>query len=321
MIPGQTREFPMRKYLARRLLHFVFLIWAASTLTFFLFHLIPGDPAVHILGEGARIEDIKALRRELGLDIPVLKKYGNFQMAILTLDFGISIVSRKKVSTTILAYLPNTLFLSLTALLMATVLSFFMGYVAAVKQNSLIDSMVTLISSIGVALPDFLLAPLLILFFSIHLGWFPVSGSGGVKYLILPAMTLALSMTAFLTRIIKTSLAREMNRSYVVLARAKGVSDSKLFFKHILKNALSPIISTLGLQLGALLSGTIITETIFSWQGIGCLLFKSITRRDYPLVQGVVVFIVSVYLTLHLMVDFIYLLADPRQQKEIRKSE
>lgn len=311
----------MTKFLTRRLAHFVFLLWAVSSLTFCLIHLIPGDPAVHILGQGADREDIGRLRHELGLDVPVLEKYLYFQKSLLTLDLGISLVNRKKVLRNIMVYLPRTVVLSLAALALALVLSFVLGYAAAFRENSAIDHLATLISSLGIALPAFLLGPLLIFLFSVRLGWLPVSGSDGNRHLILPALTLAFSLTAYLTRIIKTSLVREMGRPYVVLARSKGLSERKIFFKYILKNALSPVVSALGLQLGALLSGAVITETVFSWQGIGSLLLKSIASRDYPMVQGLVLFIVSVYIFLHLLIDLAYLLIDPRQLNEIKKSQ
>ncbi|MCK4837032.1 MAG: ABC transporter permease [Candidatus Aminicenantes bacterium] len=309
----------MLKFCIKRSFHFVFLIWAASSITFCFIHLIPGDPVVHILGEGSNKEDIQRLRSELKLDESILNQYVDFQKSLLFLDFGKSIVNRKKVIDNILIYLPNTLFLSIFAMGIAVLLSFPMGILAAFKQNSFFDSLVTFISSTGIALPNFLLGPLLILLFSIRLGWFPVSGSEGVEYLILPSLTLGLSMTSFLTRIIKASIAMEINKSYVVLAKSKGFSDLKIFFKHILKNALTPIITTLGLQMGALLTGTIITETIFSWQGIGCLLIQSINRRDYPMIQGVVVFMTITYLFVHLLVDIIYLIINPRQLNEIKK--
>jgi peptide/nickel transport system permease protein len=307
----------MITFILKRLIIFIFLVWVISSVIFILINLIPGDPAIHILGEGARFSDIHRLRTTLELNESIFVRYINFQKSLLYIDFGESIFNRKKVITNIFIYFPNTIYLSISSILVAIVLSFLLGIIAAFHQGSLWDTLITLLSSFGLAIPNFFLGPLLIHILSIKLGWFPVSGSDGIKYLILPSITLGLSMTAFLTRIIKIAIVTEINKPYILLARAKGLSKSRIFFIHVLKNCLNPIITTIGLQFGALLTGTIITEVIFSWQGIGCLLINSINRRDFPMIQGLVIFITIIYLLLNLIIDLIYFFLNPKLRYEI----
>lgn len=309
----------MKKYILKRLFLVLFLLAAASTMVFFLVHLVPGDPVVTILGEGAGIEDIERLKQELNLDKPLIRQYLDFAGNLVDLSLGKSIFNNKTVRRNILIYLPNTLYLALTAMVLALIISFPPGIWAAFKGDNhrVLDASVTLLSSIGLAIPNFFLGPLLIIIFSLKLGWLPVSGSKGIEYIILPALTLATSMSAFLTRITRGSMAAELKKPYVVLARAKGLTEFQIFRKHLLKNSLIPIVTAVGLQLGALLTGTIITETIFSWQGIGSLLVTSIQRRDYPMVQGIIVFITFIYLILSFLVDLSYFIIDPRIRHEI----
>jgi peptide/nickel transport system permease protein len=286
---------------------------------FFLIHFIPGDPVTSILGEGANIEDIQRIRRELNLHKSIWDQYLDFNKNLLNLSFGKSIYNDKKVIHNILTYLPNTLYLAAVSMALALLISFPLGAWAAFRENTPVDSLVTFISSAGLAIPNFFLGPLLIILFSLKLGLLPVSGSEGLKYIVLPALTLGTSMSAFLTRIIRVSIGTELKKSYVVLARAKGLSETKIFLKHLLKNSMIPIVTTIGLQLGALLTGAIVTETIFSWEGIGFLLITSIKRRDYPMVQGLIVFITFIYLIVNLLVDLSYFILDPKIRYEIKK--
>jgi len=302
----------MTGYVLKKILQLILLIFAAASLIFFLLQLIPGDPVVQILGEGANVEDMQRLRQELRLDRPLWTQYGNFLSDLGNLSFGRSLFDRKPVIQTIGKYLPNTVYLALAALTIALAISFPLGVLAASRENGPIDVAVTIFTSLGLAIPHFVLGLLFILLFSVGLGWLPVSGSGTLKHLILPALTLGLSMSAFLTRLVKASVSQEMKKPYVLLARAKGLTAGRIFWRHILKNAMIPLVTAIGLHLALLLSGAIITETLFSWQGIGILLIKSIQRRDFPMTQGLVAFITFVYLLVHFLVDLSYPVLDPR---------
>lgn len=296
----------------------VFLLIATASLVFFLVHIIPGDPVLSILGQGAGNEDILRLRQELNLHKPLLHQYIDFMTNLFNLGPGHSLFNHQPVLTEILSAFPNSLYLALTSLMVALLISFPLGAWGALKSETgeLADVSVTILSSLGMAIPNFILGPLLIIVFSVQLGWLPVSGSGGFTHIILPAVTLGTSVSAFMTRMIRTSVVMELNKPYVLLARAKGLSRWQLLRKHLLINALIPVVTALGLQLGALLAGTIITETVFSWQGIGSLLVNSIHRRDYPMVQGVIVFITFLYLLLNFTVDLSYMVLDPQQRRK-----
>ncbi|MCK4763642.1 MAG: ABC transporter permease [Candidatus Aminicenantes bacterium] len=309
----------MKRYIVKRILLLLFLLFAVSTMIFFPVHLIPGDPVVKILGEGANSEDVERLRRDLNLHKPLFHQYLDFIRRLLDLSFGKSLFNNREVMANILKYLPNTIYLTIAAMTAAILISLPLGVLAAFKKESLLDAAVTFISSAGLAIPNFFLGPLLVIVFSIKLGWFPVSGCEGSKYIVLPALTLGTSMSAFLTRITRTVVSLELQKPYVLLARAKGLSEFRVFREHVFKNALIPVITTMGLQFGALLTGAVITETIFSWQGIGVLLVESITRRDYPMIQGLIVFITFVYLLVNFLVDLSYFALDPRIRKEVQR--
>jgi peptide/nickel transport system permease protein len=302
----------VKKYIIKRTLLLLFLLGAVSTIIFFMIHLVPGDPVTSVLGPGAGREDIERVRRELGLDKPVIYQYLDFIKNLANLSFGKSISNNQAVIDNILQALPFTIYLAVTSMLFALMISLPLGTLAAFKENTAVDASITFISSIGLAIPNFFLGPLLIILFSIKLGWLPVSGSESFKHIILPMLTLGISMSAFLTRITRSAVGTELKKPYVVLAMAKGLTGSQIFWRHLLKNAMIPIVTTIGLQLGALLTGAIITEKVFSWQGIGSLLLVSIKQRDYPMVQGIIVFIAFVYLTLSFLVDLSYFIIDPR---------
>jgi peptide/nickel transport system permease protein len=272
-----------------------------------------------VLGPGASREDIERVRRELNLDKPIIHQYLDFIKNLGNLSFGKSISNNQKVIDNILLALPNTIYLAVTSMLLALIISLPLGTLAAFKENTAVDASVTFISSVGLAIPNFFLGPLLIILFSIELGWLPVSGSESFKHIILPMLTLGISMSAFLTRITRSAVGTELKKPYVVLAMAKGLTGNQIFRKHLLKNAMIPIATTIGLQLGALLTGAIITEKVFSWQGIGSLLIVSIKQRDYPMVQGIIVFIAFVYLTLSFIVDLSYFIIDPRTSRSFHK--
>jgi peptide/nickel transport system permease protein len=308
----------MWKYLFKRFFLFLFLLICVATLVFLLLHVVPGDPAISVLGADASQEDIQRIRQHLNLDRPFFQQYIHFLEEQIHLRFGESLIDGSPVGESIFRVLPNTVYLAFFAMGLALLISFPLGVWAAFKEHSVYDASVTLISSLGVAVPNFFLGPLLIIFFSIKLGWLPVSGTGGFRHVILPGLTLATSMSALLTRIIKTSVAAELKKPYILLARAKGISGLQLFKNHLFKNALIPIITTVGLQFGALLSGTVITETVFSWQGIGYLLVNAIRQRNYPMVQGIIILVTCFYLLLSFLVDISYFTIDPRIRHNMR---
>lgn len=306
----------MLKYTGKRVAFLFLLVWAVSSVTFFLIRSVPGDPVHYLLGPRAGQEDIQRLRRGLKLERSVWDQYLEYQGRILKFDFGRSFFNGKGVFSNIFNYLPNTLLLSLISMFVALMISFPTGAVAAFKIDSFYDLSVTTISSLGLSMPNFILGPVLVLVFSVQAGWLPVSGSEGLRHIVLPSLTLGLSMSAVLVRVIKVAVNMELSKPYVLLARSKGLSQPKIFIRHVLKNALPVILTATGLQMGALVTGTIVTETIFSWEGIGCLLVKSVYRRDYPVIQGLVVSMMILYLLVNLLVDMIVAVVHPKIRDE-----
>ena len=302
----------MKRYLIQRSLLFLPTLFGALTLVFFLIHLVPGDPIEIMLGETASAADKEELRRSLALDQPLMVQYRNFLTGLLSGDLGRSLYEQSGVTDLIRTRLPATIELTLCAMAMAIIISFPLATLAAVNKGSWIDRGSLLFSLLGLSLPNFWLGPLLMIIFSIQLGWTPVSGRGGIDHLLLPSLTLGLGMAAILTRILRTSLLQVTNEDYVRTAHAKGLSEKVVWFKHTLRNALLSVITIMSLQVGSLLSGSIITETIFSWPGIGRLTVQAIQSRDYPLVQGCVLVIATSYLLVNLLTDIFYQLADPR---------
>jgi peptide/nickel transport system permease protein len=302
----------VKPYLIQRSLLFLPTLFGALTLVFFLIHLVPGDPIEIMLGETASAADKEELRRSLALDQPLMVQYRNFLTGILSGDLGRSLYEQSGVTDLIRARLPATIELTLCAMAMAIIISFPLATLAACNKGSWIDRGSLLFSLLGLSLPNFWLGPLLMIIFSIQLGWTPVSGRDGIDHLLLPSLTLGLGMAAILTRILRTSLLQVTNEDYVRTARAKGLSEKVVWFKHTLRNALLSVITIMSLQVGSLLAGSIITETIFSWPGIGRLTVQAIQSRDYPLVQGCVLVIATSYLLVNLLTDIFYQLADPR---------
>ncbi len=302
----------MLPYIARRLVMLIPVVLGVVTLVFFLIHMIPGDPVEIMLGEQAQAADKETLRRELKLDRPIGEQYLVYLSGLPRADLGRSIHSREPVLQTILKRFPATLILTLAAMIVAVLIAIPIGILSAVRQYSLMDNVSMFVALLGISMPNFWLGPLLILLFSIQLGWLPVSGMGGAQHLILPAVTLGTALAAILTRMTRSSVLEVIREQYIVTARAKGLQEKVVLFKHAFKNALIPVITILGLQFGALLSGSIITETIFSWPGIGRLMIQAVNQRDYPLVQGCVLFISLSYVLVNLATDLLYGAADPR---------
>jgi peptide/nickel transport system permease protein len=302
----------MRSYLIKRLLLTIPVVIGVVTLVFWLIHLIPGDPVELMLGETAQAADKLSLRRQLGLDKPLLRQYLDFISGVAKGDLGHSLHTDQPVLQVILPRLPATIELSLAAIVVALLICFPLGIASSLKQYSLIDNGSMILALLGISIPNFWLGPMLIILFAIKLDWLPVGGRGGLAHLILPAITLGTAMAAILTRMIRGSLIEVSQEDYIVAARAKGLSRLKVCLKHALRNALLPVITILGLQLGSLLTGSIITETIFAWPGIGRLTITAINTRDYPLVQGCILVIAISYVFINLLTDLAYAFIDPR---------
>jgi ABC-type dipeptide/oligopeptide/nickel transport system permease component len=303
----------MTQYIIRRVLQMIPITLGILTLIFSLIHLIPGDPAMQIAGEGARPEDVANVRKALGLDEPLWKQYVTYIGNLAQGDLGVSFRTGESVSKEIRARYPATMQLAFGSMFVALLVAFPLGIISAIYRNSWIDNVARFFALIGVSMPSFWFGPLLIIAFAINRTWFPVSGrEEGLKSLVLPSVTMGLALAAILTRMIRVSLADELGQLYVTTAIAKGVSRAKAIFRHALKNALIPVITILALQFGSLLTGAIITEQIFSWPGLGRLLIQSITTRDYPQVQASILVIALTYILVNFVSDLLYGIVDPR---------
>lgn len=302
----------MLAYLIRRLLLLGFVLFGVVTLVFFLIHLIPGDPVDIMLGDYAMPADKEELRRNLGLDRPLIIQYGEYVSGVVTGDLGESIHSKRQVLDEILERIPASAELMVGAMVVALLIAFPFGILSALKPYGILDSSSMLASFIGVAMPNFWLGPLLILLFSIQLDWLPINERGGLEHLILPSITLGTAMAAMLSRMIRSSLLEVLGEDYVQNARAKGLKERQVILKHALRNALIPVITIIGLQIGVLLSGAIITEAIFDWPGMGSLLLDGIYNRNYPVVQGCILVIATIYTVVNLLTDIAYAWVDPR---------
>ena len=302
----------MTAYVLRRLAQVLPTALLAATLVFALVHLVPGDPVEMMLGEGARTADVEALRRDLGLDRPLLEQYVDFLGGLVRGDLGKSLHSGKPVLAVLAERFPATAQLAVASLLVALALSLPLGIVAALHRDGAIDHVARLVALLGVSLPAFWLGPMLILLFAIEWDLLPVSGRAGIASLVLPAVTLGAGITGLLTRMVRAALADELARPYLLAARARGLGGAAVVARHALKNALVPVVTVVGLQFGALLTGAVITETIFSWPGLGRLLIESIRLRDYPVVQGGVLLVAFTYLFVNLLTDVTYAWLDPR---------
>lgn len=307
----------MTQYIIRRFLQMIPITFGILTLIFALIHLIPGDPAAQIAGEGASAADIQAVRESLGLDQPLWKQYITFITNLAQGDLGQSFRTRESVAKEIAARYPATMQLAFGSMLVALLVAFPLGIISAIYRNSWIDNVARFFALIGVSMPSFWFGPLLIIAFAIKLQWFPVSGRDeGLRSLVLPSLTMGLALAAILTRMIRVSLAEELNQLYVTTAIAKGVTRTTAIFRHALKNALIPVITILALQFGSLLTGAIITEQIFSWPGLGRLLIQSISTRDYPQVQASILVIAVTYIMVNFISDLLYGVVDPRIKLE-----
>ena len=308
----------MLRQLVLRVLLTLPVIWLVVSVVFLLIHLVPGDPIQQMLGEGAAGADIAAARHAYGLDVPLGQQYLNYWKGVLRLDLGKSLRLQQPVATLLRDAYPSTLLLTLAALAVALVISVPAGVHSARRRNQWDDRAISFVSLLGLSFPNFALGPVLILLVAIKLGWLPVSGTAlwtepsTWAYLVLPALTMGGALAAILTRMVRTAMLEELGQDYIRTARAKGLPERTVVYKHALRNALIPIITVVGLQFGALLAGAIVTETIFSWRGVGRLTITAISNRDYYLVQGCILTIGLTYILVNFLTDMVYSVANPR---------
>jgi peptide/nickel transport system permease protein len=304
------------RYLVRRILLTLPVLLGVATLVFSLIHLVPGDPAQAMLGDGASAQDIAELRKSLGLDRPLLDQYVTFLRHAITGDLGRSFRTGQPVTTMIVERVPATAELAIAAMIVAIVIAIPLGVVAAVWRGTAVDYGAMTFALAGVSIPNFWLGPLLAIVFAVELGWLPVSGRGSLAHLVLPAISLGLALAAILARMTRASLLDELRELYVRAARARGVSRTAVVTAHALRNSMVPLLTIVALQFGAVLTGAVITETIFAWPGIGRLLIQSIGFRDYPMVQGCILLIAVTYVSVNLITDLMYGVLDPRIRLE-----
>ncbi len=299
-------------YITKRLLYMVPVVWLVVSVVFLLIHLVPGDPIQAMLGESAASADIQAARHQYGLDLPIGTQYVNYWKDVLRGDLGRSIRLNQNVGKIIAERYPATIMLTFAALAVAILLSVPAGVRSARRRNQWDDRAISFVSLLGLSFPNFALGPVLILFFAITLGLLPVSGSGSFAHLVLPAVTLGGALAAILTRMVRTSMLEELGQDYIRTARAKGLSENAVVYRHALRNAMIPVVTVLGLQFGAMLAGTVVTEMIFSWPGVGRLTIGAIQNRDYFLVQGCVLVIGLTYVAVNFLTDLAYTVVNPR---------
>lgn len=316
----------MGKYIAKRLIQVIPTLFFVILTVFLIMKMIPGDPAMVLLGPQARAEDIARFRQQLGLDKPVLVQFIIYLKKVITGDLGRSLIYRQDVLSLIFERLPTTITLSFCALFIAVVIGIPVGIIAAMKHNSFVDLLVTIFALIGISIPIFWFGMILIIVFSLQLGWLPAVGLGDpskglwdvVSHFILPSLALGILSTGTIARFTRSSMLEVLNQDYIRTAYAKGLKKNLILYRHALKNALIPVITIIGLQLGNLLAGAVLTETVFALPGLGKLMVDGIFRRDYMLVQGEVLFIAVVYIFVNLIVDIAYALINPKIRQSYR---
>lgn len=310
----------MRAYIVRRLVQIVAVMFGVSVIVFMIVHLVPGDPIRVALGTRFDPDTYEALRERAGFNRPLVVQYFAWLGDALTGDLGVSFRSQRPVTDTIMSRLPATLTLAGGALFVALVIAIPLGIISAVRQGSKADYAATFFSQIGISIPDFWMAILFILLFSLGLGWLPASGYTSfldspwqwLRHLIMPAVTIGVVSGSILTRFVRSSVLESLGQDYTRTARAKGLTERRVINRHVLKNALIPVVTVTGLQLGFLLGGVIVVEVVFAWPGLGQLALAAVDRRDYPVLQGVVLLIALLFLAINLVVDLLYAWLDPR---------
>ena len=302
----------IKVYVLKRLFLLIPLLMGITMLTFALTRSLPGDPALNLVGERARPEVIESIRKELNVDRNVFIQYIGYLKLLLKGEFGRSYYTNRKVGDDLLAKFPNTLLLAFGAMLIAVPAGIMLGFISAMKRGTVVDRGISSLSVIGLSLPVFWSGLLIMLFFSLKLKMLPPSGMGDIRFLVMPSLTLALPALATLTRISRTTLVDLFGMPYVRTARAKGITEHKVRFIHVFKNALIPLVTVVGLDFGSYLNGAVLTETIFGWDGIGRFAMEGIMKRDYPVIMGCIIVGTTVYVFINLLVDIIYHYLDPR---------
>lgn len=309
----------MLKYIGKRLLMLIPVILVTSFLIFWAMSLTGGDPARQIAGDRATEAEVQAIREEMGLNDPFLVRYGNYMKGMLTGDMGKSYVTNKDVFRTFMEKLPNTLMLGGAAVLIAIIVSLPLGIYTAIHQNTWKDTAGMVFALFGTSMPNFWLGLMLIILFSLKLHWLPSGGKNGFASLILPALTVGFGLAALITRTTRSSMLDVIRQDYMTTARAKGCSEKRVIFRHGLKNALIPIITAIGLQMSLVITGSVLAETVFSWPGIGRLVYDSISKRDTPMVTGSIIMCSVLMCIINLIVDLIYAFFDPRIKAQYSK--
>lgn len=304
----------MLKFVARRLLLLIPVVIGVSIVSFSIMHLIPGDPARIIAGEGATVEDIMAIRIKYGLDRPLVEQYFRFMKGILTNDLR-SIRTERPILSEIIPRFANTAQLAVISILISSLIGVSLGIVSAVKRNSWVDTFSMVFSLVGVSMPIFWLGILLIILFAVALRWLPSGGKGGIQHLILPALTLGLATSAIIARMTRASMLEVLNQDFVRTAVAFGLPKRKVIYKYVLRNALIPVVTVIGLQFGYLLGGAVLTESVFGWPGLGRFVVDSIFSRDYIAVQVGIMTIATTFVLVNLLVDLLYAFIDPRLRR------
>ncbi|CAH0122189.1 Dipeptide transport system permease protein DppB [Paenibacillus sp. CECT 9249] len=319
----------MLKLIVKRLINMIPTLLVVATIVFIITRLIPGDPAAVMLGPQASVEDIAKLRDKLGLNEPIIMQYLHYLGDLVRGDLGTSLSYNQPVLSIIMERFPNTLLLSVCALLIALVIGIPAGIVSATRQYSFLDYALMILALIGVSMPIFWLGVMLVLFFSVELGWFPATGMGSLadgfgtflKHLVLPSFALSTVSMATFARITRSSMLEVIKQDYIKTARAKGLRESIVVWKHALKNALTPLLTVIGMQISMMLGGAVLTETIFSWPGMGRLVVDAIDKRDFVVVQGTVLFIAVIFVLVNLVVDILYQVVNPRVNMDKKGGE
>ncbi|MDI6771263.1 MAG: ABC transporter permease [bacterium] len=302
----------MWAYIVKRLLLSIPVIFGVAFMVFAMVRIVPGDPARIIAGEAATQEIVEGIRKDMGLDRPLLRQFATFIGNVMRGDFGRSVRSKAPVAGEVAARLPNTIRLATAGLFVAVVVGVSAGIISAIRPYSWMDTVVMLVALAGLSMPVFWSGLMLILIFAVWLGWLPAVGTGGMAHLVLPAVTLGMSTAAIIARMSRSSMLEVLRSDYIRTARAKGLAEAAVVNRHAFRNALIPVITVVGLQMGTLLSGAVLTETVFAWPGIGRLLVEGILARDYPIVQASVLVVAMAFVMVNLMVDVLYAVVDPR---------
>ena len=302
----------MTSYITRRLIFSVFVLWGALTVVFLAVRAVPGDPAQMMLGPNATAADVDALREKLGLNRPLVVQYATYMFRTARLDLGESVRIAQPAVSLVVERVPATAKLALTAILIAVAISFPLGIAAAIRPGGMLDGAVSVVSLLGQSVPGFWLGIMFILIFARSLRLLPSAGDESLAHLILPSVTVALPLVGVLTRLVRSGLLDVLDEDYIRTARAKGLTPRMVMWRHSIRNMLIPVVTVIGLQIGHLLGGAVITETVFAWPGVGLLLVDAITNRDYPLVQAAILFITGIFVTINFVVDLSYGALDPR---------